>query len=170
MRKQHGDESSLKQQLLNVWTISVTRAGSITAASEESMLLLQGCASCIYPPHSASVWIWDPSWSKFQSRKVSFLLCLWERTGRSRPLSERKASPEPYGIWYCGAVQKLGKLDIFRNRKIPKLMSHVRVKTIKNCAYSDWFILMPNMPNLDLTIKFFLLCLFLSLLLPPTWL
>lgn len=167
--QQHGDESSLKQQLLNVWTASVTRAGSIIAASKESILLFQGCAHWICCPHSASVGIWVPSQSKFQSRELSFLLCLWERTGGIRLLSEGKASSKPVGIWYYEAAQKIGKLDIFRKRRIPKLVFQVRVKMIKNCAYSDRFILMPNMPNLDLTIKVFLFFLSLSLHVLPIW-
>lgn len=79
---------------------------------------------------------------------------LWKRTERIKALSEGKASPKPFGIWYCGAVEKMRKLDIFRNT-IPKPVFHARLKkTTKNCVYSDRFILIPNMLNLDLTISF----------------
>lgn len=79
---------------------------------------------------------------------------LWKRTERIKALSEGRASPKPFGIWYCGAVEKMRKLDIFRNT-IPKPVFHARLKkTTKNCVYSDRFILIPNMLNLDLTISF----------------
>lgn len=67
-----------------------------------------------------------------------------ERTGRIRPLSEGKDASKPFGIWYCGGVQKTGQLEILRNRRIPKLVFHARIKTIKDCAYSDRSILMPQ--------------------------
>lgn len=55
-----------------------------------------------------------------------------ERTGRIRPFPEGKGVPKPFGIWYCRAVQKIGKLDIFRKEESPNsgFMQELKLSTI----------------------------------------
>lgn len=57
-----------------------------------------------------------------------------EKTGGLRPFSEVKDVPKPVGIWYCGGVGKLGKLDAFKEGGILKLMVHARVETNEDHA------------------------------------
>lgn len=124
MKKQHEDEFSLKQQLVNVWTAPATWAVSITAASEASML----CSCDVHLAYrllSTLISAWDLWCIKFQTKGVGFLFYLWawrkqEAWGPSSKWNTHQSEPG------FGEIGEMGKLDVFKEGGICKIQTNIK--------------------------------------------